>query len=450
VRAKNCRWEGDATELKIGSALPAGKPLRLAAGLAEIEFAIGAKVIVQSPATLQLVSANSMRLDRGKATVEIKDPRARGFKILTPEASFVDQGTEFGVEVAPGGGSKIHVFQGMVDVDRGAAEGRPALPTQRLLANIGARMESGAKGMLLVEDTGECFVRSMDDADRDRHVIAYWRFEDRPVGALLPVTGRNSRPIRATIDSSFNGNDLYVYSDEEQPAFTGDVPSPSVPQTGSLNRSCLVSWRPGDLRWSPNVYTHSEFSHAAPLDIQEITPARWTIEVSVKAAKLTDKAQTFLVRDATFTQRPVRERPRLVFQINAKARFAVSFFDIANRLHEAVAQDLAVAANHWYHAAAVSDGRILRLYVDALDGRGYVLRASQDLPATGSTALGKGANDAEWAIGRGGINERSNQVEAQFYGWIDELRISDVARGPSEFLFAPAPAATKATKATEE
>ena len=58
-------------------------------------------------------------------------------------------------------------------------------------------------------------------------------------------------------------------------------------------------------------------------------------------------------------------------------------------------------ANHWYHAAATSDGRALRLYVDALDGRGYLLRASTELPGDGATALSKGDDDAEWSIGRG-------------------------------------------------
>ena len=52
----------------------------------------------------------------------------------------------------------------------------------------------------------------------------------------------------------------------------------------------------------------------------------------------------------------------------------------------------------------------LRLYVDALDGRGYVQRASQELPATGSTALGKGRDNAEWTIGRGFHPSNSTRI----------------------------------------
>ena len=60
----------------------------------------------------------------------------------------------------------------------------------------------------------------------------------------------------------------------------------------------------------------------------------------------------------------------------------------------------------------------------------------KELPATGSTALGKGQDDAEWTVGRAG-NAGDPADWLRFCGWIDEVRISDVAREPAEFLFAP-------------
>ena len=101
-----------------------------------------------------------------------------------------------------------------------------------------------------------------------------------------------------------------------------------------------------------------------------------------------------------------------------------------------VAEDLPVQPGRWYHLAATSDGRTLRLYVDALDGRGYVQRAATDLPTTGSAALGKVKDNAEWTIGRAG-NAGDPADWLRFSGWIDEVRISDVAREPEEFLFTP-------------
>ena len=303
VRAKDCHWNGQLSAPEVGQTLPLGQPLRLASGVAEIEFEIGAKVILQSPAAFELLSANSARLEMGKATVEIKNERARGFKIFTPEATFVDQGTEFGVEVAPGGSSKVHVFRGMVDVDRIGPEGRSAPLIQRLMGGVGARMEPGDKGMTTIQDTGECFIRSLDDADRDHHVVAYWRFEDRPVGAILPDTGCNVRPVCASVDSSFNGNDLYTYIPESRPTFSDRVTAAVIPQTGCLNRSCLDTYSvPSYKGYGRDVYTHSKFSHAAPIDIQKITPREWTIEASVWPHSVNGESfpQTFVGRDATY------------------------------------------------------------------------------------------------------------------------------------------------------
>ena len=372
----------------------------------------------------------------GQGHGRIKNEAARGFKILTPDATFVDQGTEFGVEVAPGGGSsKIHVFKGIVDVQLRGRAGRRRPPPCRLRASYGARTDVGESGLTLVEGGGECFIRSMDETERDRHVLAYWRFEDRPVRTLLPHTRWNSRPVCRTVDSSFNGNDLYTFG-PPQPMFSADVPATSVPQSGRANRSSLYTPQGAAADQLTDVYTHSQFSHAAPADIQKVTPARWTIEASVKAARLSAKAQGFLGRDTTFsTQSGPAVPARLTFRINARNRFAIGFFDVNDRFHEAIAEDLAVEAGRWYHLAAASDGRTLRLYVDATDGRGYLLRTACTLPESGSTALGKGQDDAEWTIGRAGKMGDPN-TWPRFAGWIDEVRISDETLEPAEFLFA--------------
>ena len=435
TRAANCRWNGSAAP-QIGQPLAAGQSLNLAAGVAEIEFDVGAKVVLQGPAAFELLSDKIARLDVGKAAVKINNERARGFKILTSETTFVDQGTEFGVEVTPGGANRVYVFKGEVDVERNAKEGRAAGPTQRLVENSGARLESDEPGMTLVQDTGECFIRSILDADRDEHVVAYWRFEDRPVGILLPDTEGKRLRVCATVDSSFNGNDLYAGMARNRPMFSADVAAAAVAQSGRPNRSCLDTSRPTEEIHRLNVSTHSPFSHAAPLDAQRIAPERWTIEASVKAARLFGKAQGFLGRDGTFTLEESRAPARLTFEINARDRFAIAFYDADGRFHEAVAEDLPVEAGRWYHLAATSDGRVLRLYVDALDGRGYVERAATQLPADGSTALGKGKDNAEWSIGRAG-NAGDPADWLRFWGFVDEIRISDVARAPGEFLFAP-------------
>lgn len=439
-RALNCHWLDASEPPEPGTTLNIGKSLRFGAGVAEIHFDVGARVVLQSPAILSIESANSARLELGKATVEILSERAHGFKIITPEMTFVDQGTEFGVEVVPGGGTRVHVFKGIVDAEHGAPDRQGPSSTQRLRENVGARMEAGEKGLTLVEDTGECFIRSVDQARRDLHTVAYWRFEDCPIGAAVPNAGNNRKPIVATADSSYNGNDLYTFSPAKGPRFSGDVPAACVPATGVRNRSCLST--SGAQEVTHGVYTCSEFSHASPLDIQQITPTQWTIEASVKLARFNAGAQTFIVRDGSLQVDRTTEQfpPRLAFLVNAAKHFAVSFYDVENRFHEAVVSDSPVVAGRWYHVAAASDSRQLRLYVDAIDGGGYKLRASVALPTSGSTALGKGGDtQSQWCIGRG---SSATQLTDFFTGLIDEVRVSDVALAPSEFLFAHGPTKT--------
>ncbi|HEV2970452.1 MAG TPA: LamG-like jellyroll fold domain-containing protein [Pirellulales bacterium] len=429
--ADGCRWLDGQDSPEPGEALAVGRSLHLASGVVEITYDIGARIILQAPAAFVVESPKSARLEMGKLTAEINSPNARGFKVLTPDAALVDQGTEFGVEVAPDGSSRVHVFKGEVDVTV-KPKGGESPATQRLTANAGARLERDAPNVTLFEETGESFVRNMDEVHRNPHVVAYWRFEDHPVGAVVPDTQQNTRTVHGTIDSSFNGNDLFAHIPNSQPKFSGDVPAGTVPHTGQPNLACLDNSEPISNVHTRDVYTRSAFSHASPIDIQKITPAQWTIEASIKALKMKAAAQTFVGRDAAPAFPIADVPPRLAFQINAEHRLAIHFRDEEDRLHETVAASLDLKEGQWYHVAAVSNGRALVLYADVLDGAGYRLVAKTDLPATGATALGNGSDDAEWSVGRGKIAGHPGEW---FQGWIDEVRISDIALDPLEFLF---------------
>jgi hypothetical protein len=429
--SSRCNWSGASEMLKVGDGLSVGQLLRLDSGVAEITYNIGARVILQSPASFSVETPKSIRLVAGKLTAEIVSADARGFKVLTSDATFVDQGTEFGVEVAPDGNSRIHVFKGAVDLSLDTKPGS-ALPAQRLLADSGARLEGNSPRVTFVKDTGESFMRSMDQADRDEHVVAYWRFEDHPVGTLLSDTKMNTEVVCATVDSSFNGNDLFTYSDLTRPVFSDEVAESIVPQNQRVNRSCLDNTQSPKPAPTRDLYTSPSFSHASPIDIQRITPAQWTIEASVKVMEL-GRTQTFVGRDGAETHLNVP--PRLAFQINLDGHFAIRFRDTENRVHEAIANDFVVEPERWYHVAAVSDGQELRLYVNVLDGHGYRLLATTKLPTDGSTALGSGGADAQWTVGRG--KGGTGWPSQWFKGWIDEVRICDIALQPSEFLFTP-------------
>jgi hypothetical protein len=113
VNAQDCRWAGN--DQKPGRDMHAGKALRLERGLAEIEFEQGARVILQGPAGIDLISASSARLRHGTLTARVP-AAARGFTVLSPGGKVVDLGTEFGLSVDDGGtSSTVRVFKGEVE-----------------------------------------------------------------------------------------------------------------------------------------------------------------------------------------------------------------------------------------------------------------------------------------------------------------------------------------------
>jgi hypothetical protein len=117
--------------------MQAGKVLKLERGLAEIRFQCGARVVLEGPASLDLLSGKSARLGHGKLTARVPGP-ATGFTILSPQGKVVDLGTEFGIAVADNGATDVYVFEGKVEAH--AADNSPgALSlTQNQAAQIAA------------------------------------------------------------------------------------------------------------------------------------------------------------------------------------------------------------------------------------------------------------------------------------------------------------------------
>lgn len=129
ANAQNCRWS-DGTAPR-GDLRP-GSMVSLDSGLAEIHFRSGVRVIAQGPASLELLSANSARLVRGRLTAHVPDA-ARGFQVMAPQGRVVDLGTEFGIAIAPDGSTEVQVFSGKVEAygSRDAREMVGVLPAQR-------------------------------------------------------------------------------------------------------------------------------------------------------------------------------------------------------------------------------------------------------------------------------------------------------------------------------
>lgn len=110
VNAQNCQW-ADASA--PAGTMRAGTVLSIERGLAEICFRSGARVVLEGPASLELLSSKSARLRHGKLTARVPEPRT-GFEILSPQGKVIDLGTEFGVSVSDKGATQVYVFEGEV------------------------------------------------------------------------------------------------------------------------------------------------------------------------------------------------------------------------------------------------------------------------------------------------------------------------------------------------
>ncbi len=105
-------WDKNHRSVQIGEMLQPGW-FRLERGAVQIEFALGARVVLQAPAELRLISENEAYLSSGRLSAYVPPP-AHGFKITTPTFTVVDHGTQFGCVVGQAGTGEVQVFAGKV------------------------------------------------------------------------------------------------------------------------------------------------------------------------------------------------------------------------------------------------------------------------------------------------------------------------------------------------
>jgi hypothetical protein len=255
------------------------------------------------------------------------------------------------------------------------------------------------------------------------NTIGYYRFEEGPAGGTLTGTaGDNSQPHTTTADSSGQGNNLRTYNSpanpnqnfDTSPVYSTDVPAPIVPATGAADNYSFL--------FTPNDDIYTEV--AGTLNPHPFP--QFTVEASFKADKL-GVFQSMVDKDG----QPISSSPIAPLELKVRGDTNQAQIEIidSNNADNHVESINPVVANKWYNIAAVDDGSTLSLYLDS--GSGYVLQGS--VPSAGLVNL-----NSTWDVGRGFYN---NGVTDWFNGNIDEVRISDTALSPSQFLFyTPEPA----------
>jgi len=275
--------------------------------------------------------------------------------------------------------------------------------------------------------------------------VAYWRFEEGTAGVNVQSSAVGPTFSPDLIDSSGNGNFLSAW-DSNQWQFRANVPYSIVPWTGASN---VLSVK--NVTGSPTLWNQS---------LANWEPAQWTIEVTFKAEA--GGWKTIVGRDSygalskgTETN-PALAALYLQTTDSPSMGLAIKFIDKDGYWHAAEAGNAYTGFTYssdpdgnnapWYTIAATSDGRYLRLYrySHATPENGYVKIAETDMtvtnPGSTNTALSKGAGSgSDWqagniTVGRGMYNAGHGD---RFYGYIDEVRLSDRALSPNEFLLAP-------------
>ena len=289
-------------------------------------------------------------------------------------------------------------------------------------------------GLLSLTVLSICF-----SAAATANTVAYWRFEDGVADTDVEHIAVDGNTYSADIqDVSGNGNHLsaWITGSYAGFAYRSDVATDTISATGESN--LLSIQNTGDV---PGMFT-------GPTGIQSIAPAQFTVEASVK---LEDGGyRTFVGRDSQGAATTNAALAAVYFVVQPDNSLAFKFADQDGYFHEAVTQAGIMdtwqfgvddpANADWYHAAAVSDGSTLSVYLaNASEGSGYQLVAQTDLTASGSanTAMTAGTGDGgdwdagNWTVGRGmyggGHGDRA-------YGFIDEVRISDNAVDITDLL----------------
>lgn len=183
-------WGGAPGGPALGSVLP--RRLKLLSGSIQVEFFSGARVILEGPAEFELTSANSGICRYGKLRAFVP-PQARGFTVQAGGIQLVDQGTEFGLRLAPDGDPEVHVFQGRVEIHAGATSldlgvgkavriGRGGGP-QAIAAEPEAFLTFSQLNVRTAEEAKGRFARWGAASERlrqDPRIAVYYSFENAP------------------------------------------------------------------------------------------------------------------------------------------------------------------------------------------------------------------------------------------------------------------------------
>lgn len=180
--------------------------LRFENGSLRFRLSSGAVVAAVGPVEMQLLDPMRVRVRQGKVTADVGE-RAKGFVVETANATVVDLGTTFGVDVGPAGETDVVVFAGKVEVHepRGGRGALLASLTEGQAMRVGKKRRESRIECVFIERGREEWatrgpgaasgvIADVRDNLADRNARACYRVA---VGGMTAgVTLRRTHPLR--------------------------------------------------------------------------------------------------------------------------------------------------------------------------------------------------------------------------------------------------------------
>jgi hypothetical protein len=201
VTLSDVAWFADSQPRHEGDGLQAGGSFAVAQGLVEIVFACGATVVLEGPATFEVIDGCMGKLDRGRLTATLDQPSGP-FAIHTPTAVVTDRGTQFGVEVDPSGKTDVRVFQGLVELVALAALGT-AEPL-RLSAGDAGEVDAAGRISRIDAPTSKKFVMSVPKRPPVKRALPF-KWDDASAVTVYRDPFEGSGPLGGTAASARAG-----------------------------------------------------------------------------------------------------------------------------------------------------------------------------------------------------------------------------------------------------
>jgi len=255
---------------------------------------------------------------------------------------------------------------------------------------------------------------------------AYWRFEEGTANSKV-AEGNNTvlDSINANHMRRFTNTDPAFPPDVNAPTYVADVPGAVVPATGQANTLSL--WFSGSFQ---DIY--SDTKH-----INNPIATAFTLEASFKPAVAGTGLWQAIVSKESTSGDTTSDSPPLCLKVTGDGfnRVRLELRDRGNNLR--VVDSLAtIVPGRWYHAAVVATASQVDLYLDENTGDGYVLQGSAPIAGGGPLYQGTADDyDTVWNIGKG---MWARQIADFFHGAIDEVRLTNEALDPADFLWVSA------------